>query len=141
MILLDTNVISELMRPLPEPRVVQWLDTRTEFDLWISAITVAEIRLGIALLPEGRRKDLLTDLAEQTFREDFSEQCLPFDCEAAGEYALIVAERNRKGRPVSVEDAQIAAVARTAGLKLATRNTKDFSGIHGLALVNPWIDS
>lgn len=141
MILLDTNVISELMRPRPEPRVIRWVDAQPEFDLWISAITVAEIRLGIALLPEGKRKDVLTDLAEQTFQEDFSEQCLPFDCEAAAEYALIVAERNRKGRPVSVEDALIAAVARTAGLKLATRNTKDFSGIQGLALVNPWVDS
>ena len=141
MILLDTNVLSELMHPLPEPQVVRWLDARSEFDLWISAITVAEIRLGIALLPEGKRKNLLTDLAEQTFQEDFPEQCLPFDCEAAREYALIVAERNRKGSPVSVEDAQIAAVARTAGLTLATRNTKDFSGIQGLALVNPWVDS
>ena len=141
MILLDTNVLSELIRPLPEPRVVRWVDARPEFDLWISAITVAEIRLGIALLPQGKRKDLLTDMAEQTFQEDFSEQCLPFDCEAAREYALILAERNRKGSLVSVEDAQIAAVARTAGFTLATRNTKDFSGIEELAVVNPWVDS
>jgi len=139
-ILLDTNVLSELMRPSPEPRVVHWLDAHPESEVWISAITVAEILMGIEVLPQGKRKTLLFDLAEQTFQEDFSDQCLPFDCEAAREYALIVAERNRKGRPVSVEDAQIAAIARTAGLTLATRNTKDFSGIEGLALVNPWVD-
>lgn len=129
------------MRPSPEPRVVQWLDGHPEFEVWISAITVAEIRMGIALLPEGKRKGLLSDLAEQTFQEDFSDQCLPFDCDAVPEYAVIVAERNRKGRPISVEDAQIAAIARTAGLTLATRNTKDFSDIEGLALVNPRLDS
>ena len=105
MILLDTNVLSELMRPVPEPRVVQWMDAQPEFDLWISAITVAEIRLGIALLPEGKRKDLLNEMAEQTFQEDFSEQCLPYDCEAAREYALIVAL-------ISI------AVAVTVGLRL-----------------------
>ena len=112
MILLDTNVLSELMRPSPDPRVIRWLDARPESEVWICAITVAEIWLGVALLPEGKRKELLFDLAEQTFQEDFSDQCLPFDCEAAREYALIVAKRNRKGRPISVEDAQIAAVAR-----------------------------
>ena len=138
MILLDTNVLSELMRPSPEHRVILWLDRRPESEVWISAITVAEIHMGIALLPEGRRKGLLFDLAEQTFQEDFSDQCLPFDCEAAREYALIIAERNRKGRPISVEDAQIAAIARSAGLQLATRNTKDFTDIEGLVIVNPW---
>lgn len=138
MILLHTNVLSELIRPAPEPRVVRWLDGRTESEVWISAITVAEIRMGIDLLPEGKRKRLLFDLAEQTFREDFSDRCLPFDCEAAREYALIIAERNRKGRPIGVEDAQIAAVARTACLELATRNIKDFSDIEKLALINPW---
>lgn len=141
MILLDTNVLSELMRPRPELKVVRWVDARSEFDLWISAITVAEIRLGIAILPEGRRKDILNDLVEEMFHQDFSEQCLPFDCEAAREYALIVAERNQKGLPISVEDAQIAALARTAGLALATRNTKGFLDIEGLELVNPWFDS
>ena len=140
MILLDTNVLSELMRPSPEPQVVRWLDARSELDVWISAVTVAEIRLGIALLPEGKRQKLLFDIADQMFQEDFFDQCLPFDCEAALQYALIVAERNRQGRPVSVEDAQIAAIARTAGFALATRNAKDFSGIGGLDLINPWSD-
>lgn len=141
MILLDTNVLSEFMRPMPDPNVVRWLDAWLEWDVWISAVTVAEIRLGISILPAGKRKDLLADMAEQVFQEDFPGRCLPFDCEAAGEYALIVSERNRKGHPISVEDAQIAAIAKTADLALATRNTKDFSGITGLKLVDPWTDS
>lgn len=137
MILLDTNVLSELMRPAPDPHVIRWLDAQPEWEVWISAITVAEIRLRISLLPDGRRKTLLMGLAEQMFREDFTGRCLPFDYDAALEYALIVTERNRVGRPISVEDAQIAAIARTANLTLATRNTRDFSGLTGLKLINP----
>ena len=138
MILLDTNVLSELMRPIPDPNVVRWLDAWPEWEVWISAVTIAEIRLGISILPAGKRKDLLLDLAEQMFHEDFPDRCLPFDCEAAGEYAQIVTARNRQGHPISVEDGQIAAIARTADLSLATRNTKDFSGITGLKLIDPW---
>ena len=141
MILLDTNVLSGLMRPRPDPNVVRWLDAWPEWEVWISAVTVAEIRLGISILPAGKRKELLMDLAEQMFQDDFPGRCLPFDCEAAGEYALIVSERNRQGHPISVEDAQIAAIARTADLALATRNTKDFSDITGLKLVDPWTNS
>jgi predicted nucleic acid-binding protein len=126
---------------MPDPNVVRWLDAWLEWDVWISAVTVAEIRLGISLLPAGKRKKLFLGLAEQMFQDDFPDRCLPFDCEAAGEYALIVSERNRQGRPISVEDAQIAAIARTADLALATRNTKDFSGITGLKLVDPWTNS
>jgi hypothetical protein len=139
-ILIDTNVLSELMRPVADSNVVQWLDARPDWDVWISAVTVSEIRLGISLLPAGKRKALLQDMAEQMFREDFPDRCLPFDCEAAAEYALIVAKRNKQGRPITIEDAQIAAIARTADLVLATRNIKDFSGISGLKLVNPWTD-
>jgi predicted nucleic acid-binding protein len=140
-ILLDTNVLSELMRPIPDAKVVRWLDAWPEWEVWISAVTVAEIRLGISLLPGGKRKKLLMDLSEQMFKEDFPDRCLPFDCEAAGDYALIIAARNRQGHPISVEDGQIAAIARTAGLSLATRNTKDFSGITGLKLIDPWAAS
>jgi len=140
-ILLDTNVLSELMRPMPDAKVVRWLDAWPEWEVWISAVTVAEIRLGISLLPGGKRKELLLDIAEQMFQEDFPDRCLPFDCDAAGEYALIVAARTRQGYPISVEDGQIAAIAKTAGLALATRNTKDFSGITGLKLVDPWTAS
>lgn len=138
MFLLDTNILSELMRPKPDAGVVQWLDTLPDDEIWISAVTVGEIRLGLALLPKGRRKQILTKLAEEMFDEEFSEKCLPFDYQAAGEYAKIVASRSCQGRPVAVEDAQIAAIALTADLALATRNTKDFLGIEGLKLVNPW---
>jgi predicted nucleic acid-binding protein len=138
MILLDTNVLSELMRPIPNSGVVSWLDAFSDDDVWISAVTVGEIRLGLALLPEGRRKQILTELAEQMFKEEFSENCLPFDYQAAGEYAKIVASRNRQGKPITVEDAQIAAIALVADLTLATRNTKDFLYIDDLKLINPW---
>jgi len=138
MILLDTNVVSELMRPAPEPKVLAWLDAQPSADVWISAITVGEIRLGIALLPDGHRKERLAGLAEAMFHEDFSDTCLSCDKPAAAEYAAIVAIRTRLGRPISVEDAQIAAIARSVGLTLATRNTKDFSDIDELPLVNPW---
>lgn len=138
MILLDTNILSELMRPSPEPKVLNWLDAQPELNVWICAITVAEIRLGIALLPQGKRKDFLADLAEAMFQEEFFDRCLPFGFSATSKYASIVATRTNQGSPISVEDAQIAAVACTDGLTLATRNTKDFVDIDGLALVNPW---
>lgn len=141
MILLDTNVISEAMRPSPNPDVIHWLDAQPARDVWISAITIAEIRLGIMRLPQGKRRDVLSDLAEKMFREDFANLCLPFDCDAARQYAHIVSQQNKQGRPVSVEDAQIAAIAIVGGLVLATRNTGDFYDIKGLALLNPWEDS
>lgn len=138
MILLDTNVLSELMRPAPDPHLVRWLDARPAGEVWICALTIAEIRLGILRLPDGKKKALLLDRAEQMFQEDFHDRCLPFDCEAAFEYAVIVDQRNRQGHPISVEDAQIAAIAKTAELSLTTRNIKDFSDIEGLTLHNPW---
>jgi len=112
-ILLDTNVLSELMRPSPEPKVLNWLDAQPELNVWICVITVAEIKLGIALLPQGKRKDGLVDLAEAMFQEEFFDRCLPFDFLAASKYASIVATRTHQGSPVSVEDAQIAAIRRT----------------------------
>lgn len=138
MILLDTNIVSELMRPMPNPKVVFWLDEQPETDIWISAVTLSEILLGLALLPDGKRKWALVGAASQMFENDFAMRCLPFDCEAADAYALIVSQRNRKGRQISVEDAQIAAIALTADLTLATRNVKDFFGIEKLQIINPW---
>ena len=138
MILLDTNVVSEAMRPWPEPGVIRWMDALPASEVWISAITVAEIYQGVALLPEGMRKRVLFEMAYKMFAEDFSGQCLPFDCQAAKEYAVVVAQRTYLGRPVSVEDAQIAAISLAGDLVLATRNVKDFSGIKGLEVVNPW---
>jgi len=137
-ILLDTNVLSELMRPAPDPNVVKWLDAQSPSDVWINAVTVGEIQLGIELLPRSRRRSLLARLAQAMWKEEFRDACLPFDEAAAVEYARIVAIRHRAGRPISVEDAQIAAIARSSGLVLATRNTQDFEGIDSLQLVNPW---
>lgn len=139
MILLDTNVLSELMRADPEPKVLAWLDAQPGGAIWITAITVGEIRLGIALLPDGQRKDRLASIAREMFEEDFGESCLSYDSRAAEEYALIVAARSGAGRPISVEDAQLAAIARSEGLSLVTRNTRDFSDIDDLAVVDPWV--
>lgn len=137
-ILLDTNVLSELMRPEPSQVVLDWFALRTDDDFYISAITQAEILLGIALLPPGRRREALATAAAAMFTEDFAEHCLPFDAPASAIYADTVAARRAAGLPITTEDAQIAAIALAQGSPLATRNTRDFAGIEGLALLNPW---
>ena len=110
MILLDTNVLSELMRRDPNPAVLVWIDARPRHHLYISAVTRAEIELGIALLPDGRRRDGIRAAATRMF-SDFSGRCLAFDERAASRYAEVVAARIRTGKPISVEDAKIASVA------------------------------
>lgn len=137
-ILLDTNVLSELMRAQPATAVLAWFARQTEHTFFISSITQAEILLGIALLPAGRRKDALANAAEKMLAEEFAGYTLAFDEHSAAEYADIVATRTRDGQPISTEDAQIAAIARAHALPLATRNTKDFEGIAGLSILNPW---
>lgn len=126
------------MRPSPDELVIKWFDKQNELDLWVSSVTLAEIYLGIESLPDGRRKSNLRQAADQMFSEDFNDRCLPFDEDAARQYARIVSESKRCGSPVSVEDAQIAAIAITGGMVLATRNHKDFKRIHGIKLINPW---
>ena len=138
MILLDTNVLSEFMRPAPAAQVVAWLDAKASEQVWVCAVTRAEIELGVALLPDGQRKLGLQMAARAMFFEDFAGRCLPFDEQAAVCYADIVASRTRLGRPISVEDAQIAAIALAHGLSLATRNERDFELIEGLSVLNPW---
>lgn len=138
---LDTNVLSELMRPQPEARVMAWFEEKAETDFFITAITRAEILLGIALLPSGRRKDGLASAANEMFLQDFAGRCLSFDERAADCYAMVVAERGRAGQPISTEDAQIAAIAMTYGLPLATRNVKDFGNIAGLSIIDPWSEA
>ena len=118
--------------------MLAWLDAQPAGEVWISAVTVGEIRLGLALLPAGRRKARLTEAFDTMVQTEFADGCLPYDESAAGEYAGIVASRRRAGRPISVEDAQIAGIARSAGLILATRNLSDFDAIDGLRLINPW---
>ncbi len=126
------------MRPTPDASVVRWLDEQNELDLWVSAITLAEIFLGIESLPNGKRKTGLYEAACQIFTEDFHERWLPFDSMAARQYARIIADSKCRGTPVSVEDAQIAAIAITGDLVLATRNIRDFRKIPGIKLFNPW---
>lgn len=137
-ILLDTNVLSELMRPQPATLVLGWFARQQEASFYTSAITRAEILLGIALLPAGQRRESLAHAAERMFEEDFAARCLPFDETAAAEYALLVAARSRAGRPISTEDGLIAATALAHRLPLATRNGRDFDGIEGLIVYNPW---
>lgn len=137
-ILLDTNVLSELMRPTPAAKVLDWFDQQQGAAFYVCAIVRAEILLGIALLPAGQRRDALATAAEQMFVEDFASRSLPFDDLCANEYAVLVAARTRQGQAISTEGAQIAAVALVHGLNLATRNDKDFKGIDGLTVLNPW---
>ena len=136
-ILLDTNVLSELMRPKPAAEVLDWFERQQGASFFVSAITRGEILLGIALLPAGKRRNGLAASAEQMFAEDFAGRSLPFDDGCAAEYALLVASRAHQGLAISTEDAQIAAIARTHDLPLATRNGKDFKGIDGLTVMNP----
>lgn len=136
--LLDTNVLSELMRESPAPAVLQWFAGRAASLLHTSTVTQAEVLAGIALLPAGKRRDTLAQAAQQIFKEDFGGRCVAFDSAAAEHYALLRAQRQHAGQPIHTEDAQIAAIALAAGMALVTRNTKDFAGIDGLALVNPW---
>ena len=137
--LLDTNVVSELMRPRPAPAVLGWFAQQENAHFFISAITRAEIMLGIAMLPAGKRRDDLAVAAEQMFAEDFADRCLAFDTVCADEYAWIVAWRTQRGRAISTEDAQIAAIALAHNQVLVTRNGKDFLDIDGLMVVDPWM--
>ena len=137
MILLDTNVVSELMRRAPDPSVMAWIDGKPQYSLYVSSVTRAEVDLGIAILPEGRRKQGLQAAALRMFAE-FHGRCLAFDEPAASRYAVLVSARMRAGRPISVEDAQIAAMALAGGFVLATRNVGDFEGIDGLSVVDPF---
>lgn len=139
MILLDTNVLSEFMRPQPSASVVAWLDEQPAGEVYTSAISRAEIELGLMLMHPGKRQEALSRAAWAMFDEDFVGRCLPFDEDAARHYAAIVSARTRAGRPISVEDAQIAAIALTHRMPLATRNTTDFEFIDALEVVNPWI--
>jgi predicted nucleic acid-binding protein len=137
MIVLDTNVVSELMRLDPAERVARWLASRPTTSLCTTAITQAEILLGVQLLPKGKRRDAIEQAAQDTFDQDFSGRVFPFDGDAARAYARIVAARRRSGRPISQADAQIAAIARSRDFDLATRNVRDFEDC-GIELFDPW---
>ena len=137
MVVLDTNVVSEIMRDAPHPNVLAWLDERPTRELFVTAVTEAEVRTGIAFLPEGKRRTAIADAADRAFGGLFAGRVLPFDSEAARAYAGIAAARRAAGRPVSQADGQIAAIARAHGMALATRNRRDFVGT-GIDLIDPW---
>ena len=137
MYLLDTNILSELMRPQANPSVIDWLDNQQEGDLYISSITIAEIKLGIALLPEGKKRSLLADSADYML-QDFKDRRLDFNALSAEKYANIVANCSKVGRPITVEDAQIAAICQVQQYVLVTRNIRDFEMIDLLDIYNPF---
>ena len=137
MIVLDTNVLSELMRSEPDAAVFAWVAAQPRAALYTTSVSKAEILYGIAVLPEGRRRQALAAAADAMFADDFEDRVLPFDEAAAVCYAGIVAARRREGRPIEAFDAQIAATALVAGAGLATRDTGDFAGC-GLTVINPW---
>jgi len=137
MIILDTNVLSELLRPAPEAHVLAWLEEQSPPSVFTSAVTQGEILYGIRLLPESRRRRKLWDAALTNFNEDFSGRVLSFDGDAAVAYAEISASRRAAGRPISQFDATIAAITRSHGAVLATRNGNDFERC-GIDLVDPW---
>jgi hypothetical protein len=136
-IVLDTNVLSELMRPEPNPIVITWLNNQSATELTITAVTVAEILYGIERLPDGNRKRTLADATATVLEEDFSGRILPFDAEAAVYYARHVADSEKNGQTVHQADAQIAAICLQRNAVLATRNVRDFEPLH-VKLVNPW---
>jgi hypothetical protein len=137
MILLDTNVISEMMRPKPAPVVSAWLDQNPEEDLWTASVVLAELLSGIDLMPVGRKQSALRESIESMITEDFRGQILKFDLPAARHYGRILALRQKMGRPIREMDALIAATALANGATLATHNISDFENC-GVQLVNPW---
>jgi toxin FitB len=136
-IILDTNVISELTRPVPDSGVITWLDSLPAEETAITAITAAELRYGVRRMPDGRRKTELSEAVSALINADFRDRVEPFDVLAADQYADVVTARERAGQPISISDAQIAAICRASDATLATRNTSDFTGT-GVNLINPW---
>ncbi|MGL5874621.1 MAG: type II toxin-antitoxin system VapC family toxin [Xenococcaceae cyanobacterium] len=139
MIVLDTNVLSELMRSQPNEYVLQWIAKHTATTLFITVLTQAEILYGLELLPEGKRRNALLEAAQSMFDLDFAGRILPFDCAAAQQFAAIAAKRRTIGRPISQIDAQIAAIALSHNATLATRNISDFEEC-GIIIINPWAE-
>jgi len=136
MIVVDTNVVSELMKPSPSPVIVAWIRTHPVADLYTTSVTQAEIGYGIERLPDGRRKDALRAAADDVF-STFSEQVLAFDTTAAVEYPGVVRRRDLAGAPIDGFDAVIASICRSHDATLATRNVRDFEGT-GIVVIDPW---
>ena len=139
MIILDTNVLSEALRPDPSPAVLEWLAALHRTTAFTTTITQAEILYGIESMPAGKWRTGLLAAADRIFGQEFSGRILPFDEDAARAYARIVSSRDAAGKPISQFDAMIAAIAHAHEASVATRNTSDFQGC-GIVLVNPWKD-
>jgi predicted nucleic acid-binding protein len=137
MIVLDTNVLSELVRREPNGALRAWFASQPLPALFTTTVTQAEMLLGVALLPAGKRRDALAQAIEGLFEEDFTGRVLSFDGAAAQAFAALTAERRRVGRPIAQFDAQVAAIARSRNASLATRNVRDFEGC-SLSIINPW---
>jgi predicted nucleic acid-binding protein len=136
-IVLDTNVVSELMRPAPSTRVVSWVGSQSASSLYVTTLTHAEILYGVLLLPAGRRRNAIESAAVGLFETEFAGRILSFDSAAAALYARVASDRRRSGRPISHFDAQIASITRANRATLATRNAKDFERC-GIRLIDPW---
>ena len=137
MILLDTNVLSALMRSEPEAIVVDWLDAQPSESIWTTSVTVFEIRMGLELLPSSRRRRHLEAAFERVLNEDLDQRVLAFDVAAADAAGALVARRQRAGKAVEIRDAQIAGIALARKAPVATRNVRHFTDL-GVRLIDPW---
>jgi predicted nucleic acid-binding protein len=137
MILLDTNVLSEFMREMPDPAVRAWFQQYPQTEVWTTSIVIAELLAGIETMPIGRKQKMLREAVEKMILNDFRGQILPFNLPAARLYAQILASRQKSGRPIREMDAQIAAIAFVHDVTLVTRDVNDFVGC-SLTVVNPW---
>ena len=137
MIVLDTNVLSEMLRPEPDALVARWLGEQDGGGIWFTTVGEAELLYGLALLPPGRRRDALADAIEAILENDFRGRILAFDRPAALAHATIAAARRAAGRPIAHADCQIAAIARVHGATIATRTGRDFAGC-GVDVIDPW---
>jgi toxin FitB len=139
MIVLDTNVLSELMKGSPDEAVIEWIGKHPASSLFITSVTQAEILHGILLLPAGKKRIAIQAAADAMFASEFNGRILGFESAAAAPYATIAADRRKAGQPISQFDAQIAAIARASRSAVATRNVADFGGC-GVKVINPWRD-
>jgi len=140
MILIDTNIISEIMSQSPSTNVLNWVNNQDSVSLYVSTITLAEINYGLMIMSDGQRKKMLTERFRFFITKAFEQRILVFNEDAALQYAEVMGHRKEVGRPMSVPDGQIAAIARSNNLKMATRNSRDFDEC-GLILINPFDDN
>jgi predicted nucleic acid-binding protein len=137
MIILDTNVLSAMVQPRPDERVVAWLDNQARSSMWITSVTIFEIQFGLQILPVGKKRSLLTRAFESVLTDDIGGRVAPFDTTAAEHSAELMASRHKKGRPVELRDTMIAGIALACHATLATRNVSHFEDL-SVPVVNPW---